>query len=183
MKGDVIDPHLMLVERGRGYRRQDNSPRKWAPRNGASPTGSCFWEMKAPSLKPMRGTGLAMGGSSFLAQSRGKGTWWQLGLPAPRQLFPGLASYLPAPQPGRLPGARSFRRVPTKAYDPPSQPPSLRTQTFKTRREGTGKALSGQIQVLCFEPGSRSARRLKPTARVVSLWLDVRNRYVYYAHY
>lgn len=96
--------------------------------------------MNATSLKPMRGTGLTMGGGSFLVQSRGKGTWWQLGLPALRQLFPGLASYLPGPRPGRLPGAWSFRRVPTKSYDPPSHPPSLRTQTFKTQREEAGKA-------------------------------------------
>lgn len=45
-----------------------------------------------------------------------------------------------APQPGCLPGAWSFRRVPTKSYDPLSHPPRLRTQTFKTQREEAGKA-------------------------------------------
>lgn len=65
---------------------------------------------------------------------------------------------------------------------PSSVLPASGPRLLKLRGKGLGKQLSGQIKVLCFEPGSRFARRSKPTARVVSLWRDVRERYVYYAH-
>lgn len=83
-------------------------------------------------------TGLTTGGSSFLApsQGRGNGSGSSTCLPR-RQLFPNLASYLPAPWPGCLPRAWPFRRVLTKSHGPSSP---FRTRTFKAQRGEAGKA-------------------------------------------
>lgn len=104
----------------------------------------------------------------------GEGTWdscfldWPLTFQHPNQ----AAFLVPGPSGESLP-------------NPMTRPPILPAsgpRLLKLRGKGLGKQLSEQIHVLCFQPGSQSARRSKPSARVVSLWLNVRNRYVYYAH-